>query len=78
MLQANVAQGLPLFGFLNPIYRHTAGLPGWRMGPIQGPRVHSTTQALKNANGHRKAAHAVRELKAIPIFATHDELRFGS
>jgi len=70
-LQAYVAQGLPLFGFLNPIYRHTAGLPGWLMGPLQGPRVHSTTQAQKNANGHFKATHAVRELRAIPMFATH-------
>ena len=78
MLQANVAQGHPFSGFLNLIYRHTAGLRGWRMGPLQVPHVHSTTQVQKKANGHLKAAHALRELKAIPIFATHDALRFGS
>jgi len=41
------------------------------MGPLQGPRVHPITQAQKTANGHFKATHAVRELKAIPVFATH-------
>jgi len=75
-LQTNVAQGLPVCGFLNLIYRHTTGLPGWRMGPLQGPRLRSTHTHRRTPTGiSRQPMQSANEGNP---YVHHTSKRFGS